>query len=43
MKYEKPQILKLDEAVRAIQSTSKEGIQTDAAHHPTGCAYEADE
>jgi hypothetical protein len=43
MEYNKPQIVKLDEAVRAIQSGVKQGPESDAATHPTGCAYEADE
>jgi hypothetical protein len=43
MEYNKPQIVRLDEAVRAIQGTGKSGIHTDAVPQPSGCAYEADE
>jgi hypothetical protein len=43
MEYSKPEIVKLDDAVRAIQSGIKQGPESDVQARPTGCAYEADE
>jgi hypothetical protein len=43
MEYIKPQIVKLDDAVAAIQSGIKQGPESDVQSHPTACAYEADE
>lgn len=43
MKYNTPQITRLGDAVRAIESTDKEGTHTDVSRNPTACAYEADE
>ena len=43
MEYNKPEIVKVDDAVRAIQSGIKQGPESDVQSRPTGCAYEADE
>jgi hypothetical protein len=45
MKYEKPEVVKLESAVAAIQSggVSKQKDALDSGHQPTNPAYEADE
>ena len=45
MKYEKPEVVRLESAVAAIQSGSvpKQQLPTDSNHQPSIAAYEADE
>jgi hypothetical protein len=43
MKYEKPEVVKLDAACEAIQGTGKSSQSVEISHQPTNPAYEADE
>jgi hypothetical protein len=43
MKYEKPEIVKLNAACEAIQGSGKSGQNLEINHQPTNPAYEADE
>ena len=41
MKYEKPEVVVLDEAINAIQNTAKRGPDVDI--RPSDAAYRSDE
>jgi hypothetical protein len=41
MKYEKPEVVVLDEAIHAVQNTLKHGPSIDVL--PSAAAYESDE
>jgi len=41
MKYEKPEVVVLNQAILAVQSTLKSGPSIDV--HPSAAAYESDE
>ncbi len=43
MNYEKPEVVRLDSAIAAIQAQGKTGSEPDDALNPTATAYEADE
>jgi hypothetical protein len=41
MKYEKPEVVVLDDAIQAVQSTTKHGPNIDVL--PSAAAYQSDE